>query len=217
MLERLSRLSKDTDVGRQIVEAILAGGLWRLRSRERRGARHIVDAARALVGNRLGLIAIKHKLVKDRFGLVQEVQALDEDAYLGPGSIRRPADTRPPEGMLTVCGQSIREETSHWIRGMLAPFAGAFPLNDAESRSISPIMIVGCGRSGNTLLRSMLVQGGEIAIPPESYVWPSIARGYAKWRYSSWQTVTDQVVDLIHKIGICLVGSRSLFDEDGCA
>ena len=63
-------------------------------------------------------------------------------------------------------GQSMREEISHRLRSKLAPFAGAFPLNDAESRAISPIMIVGCGRSGNTLLRSMLVQGGEIAIPP---------------------------------------------------
>ena len=93
MLERLSRLSKDTDVGRQIVEAMLAGGLWRLRSRERRGGGHIVDAARALVGHRLGLIAIKHKLAKDRSGLVQEVQVLDEEAYLGPGSIPRPRPT----------------------------------------------------------------------------------------------------------------------------
>jgi protein-tyrosine sulfotransferase len=92
-------------------------------------------------------------------------------------------------------GHSTRQDISHWIRSALAPLAGAFPLNDAASRSISPVMIVGCGRSGNTLLRSMLVHGGEIAIPPESYVWPAIARGYAHWRYSSWRTVTDQVVD----------------------
>jgi hypothetical protein len=41
----------------------------------------------------------------------------------------------------------------------------------------------------------MLVRGGEIAIPPESYVWPAVARGFSKWRFSGWETVTSRVVD----------------------
>lgn len=96
---------------------------------------------------------------------------------------------------MTVPGHSRREEIAYWVRTRLAGLAGAFPLNDPQSRSISPIMIIGCGRSGNTLLRSMLVRGGEVAIPPESYVWPAIARGYSRWRYSSWGAAAAQVVD----------------------
>lgn len=54
-------------------------------------------------------------------------------------------------------------------------------------------MIVGCGRSGNTLLRSMLVAGGEITIPPESYVLSSISRHYSFWRFKSWADICDAV------------------------
>lgn len=39
-----------------------------------------------------------------------------------------------------------------------------------NSLSCQPLFIISPGRSGTTLLRSMLVAGGEIAIPPESFV-----------------------------------------------
>jgi hypothetical protein len=87
VLARLSGLSNDSEIGRQIVEAMLAGGLWRLRARGRDGARCILDAARTLVGHRMGLIAIKHKLVKGRPGLVREVGTLAADAYLEPATM----------------------------------------------------------------------------------------------------------------------------------
>ena len=96
-------------------------------------------------------------------------------------------------------GQFTRDNLSYWARTLAAPFAQAFPINDAVSRTISPVMIIGCGRSGNTLLRSMLVRGGEVAIPPESYVWPTIARGYSRWRYSPWITVVEYVVDAFQR------------------
>ena len=83
---------------------------------------------------------------------------------------------------------------AHSVRSGVAELAGAIPVNDPVSRRISPVMIIGCGRSGNTLLRSMLVAGGEIGIPPESYVWPSIARDFAHWRFTKWENVARQVV-----------------------
>ena len=83
---------------------------------------------------------------------------------------------------------------AHKLTSGIARVAGAIPLNDPFSRRISPVMIVGCGRSGNTLLRSMLVAGGEIGIPPESYVCPSLARRFARWRFAKWQFVARQVV-----------------------
>lgn len=36
----------------------------------------------------------------------------------------------------------------------------------------SPFFLIGCGRSGNTLLRAMLNQHPQIAIPPESLFIP---------------------------------------------
>jgi hypothetical protein len=56
-------------------------------------------------------------------------------------------------------------------------------------------MIIGCGRSGNTMLRSMLIHSGQIAIPPESYVWSAVARGFSTWRFLSWETIATRVVD----------------------
>jgi hypothetical protein len=41
----------------------------------------------------------------------------------------------------------------------------------------------------------MLIQGGELAIPPESYVWSAVARGFSRWRFSSWENVTNSVID----------------------
>jgi len=90
VLSRLTRLCAHSPIGRQIVEAMLAGALWRLRSRDSIGARELLHAARTLVGGRLGLIAIRHKSAKNRQGLVEEVRILDADAYLQPGSIPPP-------------------------------------------------------------------------------------------------------------------------------
>jgi hypothetical protein len=41
----------------------------------------------------------------------------------------------------------------------------------------------------------MLVHGGEIAIPPESYVWAAVARGFSRWRYSSWEAAVPRIVN----------------------
>lgn len=43
-----------------------------------------------------------------------------------------------------------------------------------------PFFIVGSGRSGSTLLRRILMQSGQIHIPPESYVLPDIIKAYTR-------------------------------------
>ncbi|WP_197276025.1 sulfotransferase [Mangrovimonas sp. TPBH4] len=60
--------------------------------------------------------------------------------------------------------------------------------------SLSPFFIIGSGRSGNTLLRSMLVAGNEVAIPPESYVWPRIYRRYKALSFLPWEILSSMVV-----------------------
>ncbi|WP_240377978.1 sulfotransferase family protein [Bacillus piscicola] len=68
--------------------------------------------------------------------------------------------------------------TSYYLFDMtrsLFNFNKAYPLN---SNQIAPFFIIGSGRSGNTLLRSMLVEGEGIVIPPESYVLGNVIRKY---------------------------------------
>ena len=58
----------------------------------------------------------------------------------------------------------------------------------------SPFFIIGCGRSGNTLLRSMLCAGGKVVIPPESYVIPRVIRRFSVYAYLPWDIVASIVV-----------------------
>lgn len=57
-----------------------------------------------------------------------------------------------------------------------------------------PFFIIGCGRSGNTLLRSMLISGGEASIPPESYVWPRIIRIYETYNFLPWEKICSLII-----------------------
>lgn len=57
----------------------------------------------------------------------------------------------------------------------------------------SPVFIIGSGRSGTTLLRSVLVAHPDIAIPPESYVLPTIIKNFWKVKFKSWATLSNFV------------------------
>jgi len=57
-----------------------------------------------------------------------------------------------------------------------------------------PFFIIGCGRSGNTLLRSMLVAGEEVSIPPESYVWPRIIRIFQTYNFLPWEKLCSLII-----------------------
>lgn len=57
-----------------------------------------------------------------------------------------------------------------------------------------PFFIIGSGRSGNTLLRSMLVAGNEVSIPPESYVWPRVVRIYATYNFLPWEKLCSLII-----------------------
>jgi protein-tyrosine sulfotransferase len=57
-----------------------------------------------------------------------------------------------------------------------------------------PFFIVGAARSGNTLLRALLVGHTEISIPPESYVLGTIARKWDRINFLDWGEVVKLVV-----------------------
>lgn len=60
--------------------------------------------------------------------------------------------------------------------------------------TLEPVFIVGSGRSGSTLLRRMLMAGGEIHFPPESYVLGLTVRRFAIRRYLPWRTIARGVL-----------------------
>jgi protein-tyrosine sulfotransferase len=59
-------------------------------------------------------------------------------------------------------------------------------LKPEHDERLKPVFIIGSGRSGNTLMRALLVAQGEIAIPPESYVLGSAMREFYRYSYLPW-------------------------------
>lgn len=70
-----------------------------------------------------------------------------------------------------------------------------FPLADqANSLSCQPLLFVSSGRAGTTLLRSMLVAGGEIAIPPETVVMNFMALQFQAIQDIGWHNLSRLVI-----------------------
>lgn len=70
----------------------------------------------------------------------------------------------------------------------IAKHVSRYPLADqADSLSCRPLFIISAGRSGTTLLRSMLVAGEEIAIPPESCVMPMAILRFPFLQIRGWE------------------------------
>lgn len=60
--------------------------------------------------------------------------------------------------------------------------------------------IISSGRSGTTLLRKLLVKGGEIYIPPESNDWiPKFAVIFTKKYFASWHKKVALCLDILDK------------------
>lgn len=55
----------------------------------------------------------------------------------------------------------------------------------------NPFFIVGSGRSGNTLLRRIMVQSPGIHIPPETYVLPSLIKLYRQNSHLLWRQLVN--------------------------
>jgi len=58
-----------------------------------------------------------------------------------------------------------------------------------------PFFIIGCGRSGNTLLRKLLVENSYVAIPPELPGLGSTIRKYTQVGNTGWGEIVDSLVD----------------------
>ena len=77
---------------------------------------------------------------------------------------------------------------------LLSPVLEVLPGIDYAGPRVDPVFIVGSGRSGTTLLRRLLMQGGQIHIPPESYVLGGVIRRFSVWRILPWKSATRHVI-----------------------
>lgn len=66
-------------------------------------------------------------------------------------------------------------------------FSKHFPLTDRIERERQPLFIISSGRSGTTLMRSMLVAGGQVAIPGETQVLQSLPIKWKALQGLGWQ------------------------------
>jgi protein-tyrosine sulfotransferase len=83
----------------------------------------------------------------------------------------------------------------HYMRMINRVLFKRYKLYDSKaSLSCDPFFIIGSGRSGNTLLRAILSQREEVAIPPESYVLGEIIRKFNIINSLEWKDICKFVI-----------------------
>ncbi len=81
------------------------------------------------------------------------------------------------------------------VGSMLRGVTRRYPLDDrADSLSCRPLIFISAGRSGTTLLRSMLVAAGGIAIPPETQIFHTLALKYSSLQNLHWNDIARMVL-----------------------
>ena len=75
------------------------------------------------------------------------------------------------------------------------PFHSRYAVTNVNSNlSCVPFFIIGSGRSGNTLLRSILSGSSDISIPPESYRLPFAIKRFHIFSNRNWKYVLSEVL-----------------------
>ncbi len=75
----------------------------------------------------------------------------------------------------------------NYLTGLKRLLTDHYPLASRPGQlSCDPVFIIGAGRSGTTLLRSMLVAGGQIAIPTETQIVHKMALLFKTTRSLGW-------------------------------
>jgi hypothetical protein len=70
-----------------------------------------------------------------------------------------------------------------------------YELNNGDyNLSCNPFFIIGSGRSGNTLLRGILVSHPKISIPPESYVLKTVIWKFQTYTFLPWNDIIKIVI-----------------------
>ncbi|MBM7556928.1 sulfotransferase family protein [Halanaerobacter jeridensis] len=70
-----------------------------------------------------------------------------------------------------------------------------YPINDSKNElSCNPFFVIGSGRSGNTLLRSVLCNHSKVGIPPESYILGLMSRKWQTLNFLEWEDLVKVIV-----------------------
>tara|TARA_B100001741_G_C16539517_1_gene593614 strand:- start:220 stop:1155 length:936 start_codon:yes stop_codon:yes gene_type:complete len=81
------------------------------------------------------------------------------------------------------------------LKSFQNPFSNRYQvINDESNLSCIPFFIIGSGRSGNTLLRSILSGNSDISIPPESYRIPFAIKKFHIFNNRDWEDIVSQVL-----------------------
>ncbi len=80
------------------------------------------------------------------------------------------------------------------IRRAAHSLTRTYPLR--SNARFSPIFIIGSGRSGNTLLRRIVMGHPDVYIPPETYVLGPCIRTYCRYRHLDWTTLSSLVLSM---------------------
>ena len=81
------------------------------------------------------------------------------------------------------------------LKSFQNPFSNRYQvINDESNLSCIPFFIIGSGRSGNTLLRSILSGNSDISIPPESYRIPFAIKKFHILNNRDWEDIVSQVL-----------------------
>ena len=81
------------------------------------------------------------------------------------------------------------------LKSFQNPFSARYQTtNDFSNLSCTPFFIIGSGRSGNTLLRSILSGNSDISIPPESYRIPFAIKKFHIFNNREWNELVREVL-----------------------
>ena len=80
-------------------------------------------------------------------------------------------------------------------------FVGRHPISTKLDANHLPFFIMSSGRSGTTLLRTMLIRGEHVVIPPESNILiPEVVTIYLKKNRKSWEDLVSAIFEHISGI-----------------
>jgi protein-tyrosine sulfotransferase len=81
---------------------------------------------------------------------------------------------------------------TRFLKSLCRRFSAGYPIRRENGHA--PFFIIGSGRSGNTLLRRMLMGNRSVYIPPETYVLGQTVEDFRRHAHLDWDTLCKMVL-----------------------